>query len=1013
MRQAGRAHPLARALLVIRTAPVNGATRHVSGVPLMHSITSQSIARRCVALLAAVVVAASAALSQTTTGTLRGTITAQGQPAAGATVTATNIASGSARSTAASATGTYIIAGLVPGQYNVTTRRVGLAPQTLRQTVGIGQVIQLDFVLTAVATQLGAVVVQADRGFETRTSEVSTNVSQAQITNLPTSDRNFLGLASLAPGVRISGENSEGTTRTFRAGALDASSINVFIDGASQKNDVTSSGIAGQDASRGNPFPQNAVQEFRVITQNFKAEYQKASSAIIVATTKSGSNTWTGSAFGTYVNNDFVSLDSFQRKNRTANPATFSRQDYRRYLAGGTLGGPIIRNKLFFFGSYEMNNQNRAQSVNFSPIPSTAVIPPNVVQRFGSNVGSFQSPFRSNLFLGKLNYTASDETAYELSYNGRFETDVRSFGGGTSIESAENVRNKVNSGVAKRTWARGAQLHETLLNVSRWNWDPTPENRTLIGLDYQGIGRLGGRDGGQSWVQDRYSIRHDYTYSGLQALGDHVIKVGGNFDRLHYSASKTFVRPPVFRFNAAEQYAFPREAQYGTGNPDITADNNQVGVYAQDDWSISSRLQLNLGVRWDVESNQFDRSYVTPSQVRADLDSVLRNRGFDPNTYFSDGTQRKIFLGAVQPRAGFSLALDEAGRTTVFGSFGLFYDRSNFNNGLDERFRLQYAIRTFRFSSDGLPRDGSPTIKWTESYLSATGLDGLIASGVAPKPEVFLIRNDQKPPVSTQYSAGIRQVLGRWRAAATYTNVSSKNGFTYVFGNRNANGSCCANVSTNYSNVLLSDNTPRTWYQALMLQLDRPYMFVARDKFNWGVGVAYTRAEGRQRGGDLFSLDFPSVSAYPKFPTSIDVPNLLVANWIVDIPYLWGISYSGVIRLHSGDPYTVLDQSLGSGPSQQKLLLNNGRPPRKRFIFPGDVWGYRNVDMRLRKDLFTSRSVNRIGVTAELFNAFNFDNLGCWDGYIPPLPNTNPNFGRANCVSADARRFQAGLTLDF
>ena len=952
--------------------------------------------------------------AQNTTGTIRGNITAAGgAQATGTTITATNIATGIARSNIATDRGTYVLTGLVPGVYDVGFRRVGLSPQTRRQTVGIGQTIQLDITLTNVAAQLAAVTVTDTRGVDTRTSEVATNVSQAQINALPTSDRNFLGLASLAPGVRISGEGAEGTTKNFRAGALDASSINVFIDGASQKNDITSSGIAGQDASRGNPFPQNAVQEFRVITQNFKAEYQKASSAIIVATTKSGTNKWHGSAFGNYVNNDFVSLDSFQRKNKTANPSSFALQDYHRYLGGGTIGGPIIEKKLFFFGSYEGNNQNRGQSVNFSTIPAGAVIPADVRTRFTNNTGSYQSPFRSNLFLAKLNFAASENTGYELSYTGRFETDVRSFGGGTSIESAENVRNKVNGVVAKRSWANGSQLHETLLNFSRWNWDPTPENRTLVGLDYQGIGRLGGRDGGQSWVQDRVSLRHDYTYTGLRIGGDHVVKVGGNIDRLKYVASKTFQRPPVYRFNSAENFAFPREAQYGTGNPDISANNTQAGLYAQDDWSPNKQLTFNVGVRWDVESNQFDRKYVTPGQVRADLDSVLRNRGFDVNQYFSDGAQRKVFLGAIQPRVGFSYALDEAGRTTVFGSAGIFYDRSNFNNGLDEKFRLQYAIRTFRFSSDGLPRDGSPTIKWDPSYQTAAGLDGLIASGVAPKPEVFLIRNDTRPPSSMQYSGGIRQTIADWRVSATYTNVESKNGFTFIFGNRNAAGQCCANVSTNYSNVLLSDNTPTTSYQALMLQVDRPYTFVARNKFNWGVGAAYTRAQGRQRGGDLFSLDFPSVSQYPKFPTSIDVPNLLVANWIVDIPFLWGAQYSGVIRLHSGDPYTVVDQSLGSGPNQQKLLINTGRPPKQSFLLPGKVWGFRSVDMRLRKDLLMLASQYRVALTGDLFNAFNFNNLGCWNGYIPPLPAKNADYGTAGCVSSDARRFQAGLAVEF
>lgn len=962
--------------------------------------------------VAALVTPPTSARAQTTTGSIRGyATTANGQPATGATVTATNVATAATRSNVANDRGYYVLTGLVPGEYTVTVRRVGLQPQTRRQTVGIGQTIQLDLRLDDAATQLSAVTVAATRGFETRTSEVATNVSQGQIEALPTSDRNFLGLASLAPGVRIAGEGAEGTTKTFRSGALDASSINVFIDGASQKNDITGSGIAGQDASRGNPFPQNAVQEFRVVTQNFKAEYQKASSAIIVATTKSGTNRWQGSAFANYVNDGFVALDSFQRRSRVTNPTTFAQQDYRRYLMGATLGGPLIKDKLFVFGSYEGNSQNRGQTVLFNSVPAT--LPANIAARFANNTGSYQSPFRSNLALVKLNYTASENTNYELSYNGRFETDVRSFGGQTSIEAAENVRNKTQGLLAKRSWAKGAMLNETLVNLSRWNWDPTPQNSDSVGLDYQGVGRLGGRDGGQSWIQDRASIRNDYTYSGWQAAGEHVIKIGGNYDRLSYTASKPFVRPPVYRFNSSEAFAFPREAQYGTGDPDISADNNQFGLYIQDDWSPSQRLTFNIGVRWDYESQQFDRDFVTPTQVRADLDTVLRNRGFSTDEYFSDGTQRKPFLGAIQPRLGVSYALDEAQRTTIFGSAGIFYDRNNFNNGLDERFRLQYAIRTFRFSADGLPRDGQQTIPWDPSYLTAAGLDALIAQGVAPQPEVFLVGNSTKPPVSTQFSGGVRQAFGGWLLQATYTNVASRNGFSYIRGNRNADGSCCADNSSNYSNILLSDNNPRTWYEALMLQIDRPYVNAGRERFNWGAGIAYTHARGRQRGGDLFSLDYQDVNAYPKFPTSVDVPNLLVGNWIVDIPYLWGIQYSGVVRLHSGDPYNIFDFSRGFGPGQGRVLLNSGRPPKSRFLVPGNIWGYRNVDMRLRKELTTRSSVGRVAITADVFNVFNFTNLGCWEGFIPALPEVNANFGRANCVTSDARRLQAGIAFNF
>ncbi len=136
----------------------------------------------------------------------------------------------------------------------------------------------------------------------------------------------------------------------------------------------------------------------------------------------------------------------------------------------------------------------------------------------------------------------------------------------------------------------------------------------------------------------------------------------------------------------------------------------------------------------------------------------------------------------------------------------------------------------------------------------------------------------------------------------------------------------------------------------------------------------------------------------------------LVANWIVDIPYFWGVQYSGVVRLHSGDPYNIFDQSAGG---ETKVLLNSGRPPKQNFLLPGDIWAFRSVDMRVRKEVLTFSSNNRLAITADLFNAFNFTNLGCWEGYRPPLPATNASFGNANCVSSDARRFQAGLAVDF
>src|SRR6266550_4748442 len=252
------------------------------GDALMSRRSFEHLGRHLFLSLALVVTAAPAAVSQTSTGSIRGYVTdSGGTPIAGARVVAVNPLTSTQREVATQNNGFYAMLGLVPAEYDVTVRQIGMAPQKVHVRVLIGEVFPLDFKLGASAIQVeGVSVVAAATGVEMRTSEVATNVTQQQINNLPTSNRNIFDLAALAPGVVTQNDQ-----------------INVFVDGASYKSDIMRGGVVGQDRTRGNLCPRNSVQEFRVITQNYKAEYQKASSGIIVATTKSGGNTWQGNAF--------------------------------------------------------------------------------------------------------------------------------------------------------------------------------------------------------------------------------------------------------------------------------------------------------------------------------------------------------------------------------------------------------------------------------------------------------------------------------------------------------------------------------------------------------------------------------------------------------------------------------------------------------------------------------------------------------------------------------------------
>jgi hypothetical protein len=249
-------------------------------------------------------------VAQTTTGGIRGYVRGPNATViTDAQISALNLELGQTRATTANSSGFYNIPGLRPGRYEVTIRRLGFAPQSRTIDVPIAQTVTLDVQLQEAATQLSTVAITADAAAQTaQTSEVGTNVTKEQIRSLPTFDRNFLDLARLAPGMTATAVNN--TDKFLASGGQPPEAVNLFVDGATYKNDVLRGGVAGQDASKGNPFPQGAVQEFRVITQNYKAEYQKAGSAIITATTRSGGNLWEGDAFAYGIGKSYVARDA-------------------------------------------------------------------------------------------------------------------------------------------------------------------------------------------------------------------------------------------------------------------------------------------------------------------------------------------------------------------------------------------------------------------------------------------------------------------------------------------------------------------------------------------------------------------------------------------------------------------------------------------------------------------------------------------------------------------------------
>jgi hypothetical protein len=314
---------------------------------------------------------------------------------------------------------------------------------------------------------------------------------------------------------------------------------------------------------------------------------------------------------------------------------------------------------------------------------------------------------------------------------------------------------------------------------------------------------------------------------------------------------------------------------------------------------------------------------------------------------------------------------------------------------------LQQPNIIIRFRTPGDTTSGR--VDWNDSYLAGrAALDSLrIANPQAGAPEVKLIPNDLRPPQSRQVSLGLRRLLGSVAVEAAYTGVRSSDVFTFYHANRDFTcpqrsfgvpGCFVDNNIPGFATILLATNAGKTWYNALQVKVDRPYRRSGANDAGWGAGLAYTYAQRESRG---FNDDFSFVNAvdYPRQVRN-DERHRIVANWIIDLPFAYGIQFGGLITVGSGVKQDVGDRFGGTTNPFE----------------PGgfDTPTFKNVDVRLRKD-FPSFRGTRLAVAVDLFNAFNFQNLGDFNTFN----RADAGFGQARQVISDPRRLQIGAEYTF
>ena len=965
------------------------------------------------------------ASAQVASSTLRGTVYDGQQAEAGGSVSATEVSTGYVTRGRIGPDGNYVLSGLRPGSYRIDVTTADGQTTSDTVTLALGQVGTLDLdvgILTTAnapeGTQIADVIITGRRVFEVRTPEVATNVSQAQINNLPQISRNFLNFAALAPGVRV----TEGETeRTISAGGQGASAINVFIDGQNQKSTIIDGGVAGQDDSRGNPFPQAGIQEFRVISQNFKAEYEQASSSIITSVTRSGTNEFSGDAFITYQNQDWISQDRFARDR--GDP----RADLKRVQYGLSVGGPIIEDRLHFFGAYERKDETRSNTVVLNRAAYAGL--------FGADTGSFAAPFEEDLFFGKLSWSIDDRQRLDVSVTYRNEADIRDFGGTNAYSRANQINTDTRSLNIRHQYNGDRFLNEISVDYFEYNYNPTALNFSDYGRSYvifrddsgapgfqynvynreDTVFNTGGQSNNQDIRQRSWTFKDDLTFSDIDWFGLHTLKMGVKYSMQNMYVNKQFGRNPQFIFDVDARpeingsIDIPVRVELGVAVPPADVDNNVIGLYVQDDWQITDRLEVNLGLRWDYEDNAVNNDYRTPDNIRDMVTAIQNLPGYDfpsyftPSDYITDG--RDAFTGAFQPRIGFSYDVYGDERTVIFGGAGRYYDRVGFNFAFDERFKPFQFNKEIFFSVAGGVHGGVNTVAWDPSYLTPAGLDPLLAA-TPGSGEVFLLNNDMEPPRTDQFNFGVRQKYGPFQAALSLAYGKTSNLFAWYIANAGSetgdrfSGPTPGSVGyPEFRNLIFfGNNDAEQTFKAMYLTVDKPFDTVS----NWGMSFAYTLSDAKRNGsrdGGIggFDFDYNRPGLSPQFPTNQDERHRIVASAIVGLPMDFRLS--GLLTLGSGLPFHQWACPRASNPD---VCWNGGRPEKHSFIFQ-DAWAFRQLDLRLTKE-FQVWGGDSVEFIFDAINVLNFKNYSNFEQCL-----CSSQYGDPRAQYLPTRSFQVGL----
>jgi outer membrane receptor protein involved in Fe transport len=680
---------------------------------------SKSFFQLCVVLMSA----AAAVFAQSEIGgaTLNGTVTdPSGAAVPGAKVTIVSPATGLSRTTQTTDVGLYSFPRLPVGTYDLTVDAEGF--KTSKRTsipLQVGAVATIDVGLEVGSAQDTVSVTAEAPVVETTRSSAGANITDKAVANLPVNGRNFIDFALMAPGV----------VRDVRGGDLSFAgqrgpSNTLLVDGADSNNLFYGQAV-GRTGFRPYSFSEDAVQEFQVNTSGYMAEIGRAGGGAVNVITKSGTNDFHGSAFEFYRDkglnaNTFVNNRSGTKK-----------LPYHYNQFGGTLGGPVKKDTLFFFFSYDGQRNTSNQIVVPNIAPTGAAL--TALQKY---LAPYRLGLNNNVYLGKGDWNISSNDRLSVRYNVSRYTGVNQESFGSNVAEEHSGNNQVNTDNLTGSYTK--VLGSKAVWDLRFNYvaDKEPGFANTNGPE---VNIINGVLFGKNNFSPRFT--NAYTYQPVTTLsyltGRHNLKFGGdlNFERIENFFPGFFAGGYTFPSYDAFLAGQPSSFQQGFSGTSTTApishpNSNEYAVFAQDSWYVSDRLTLNLGIRYDYFS------FAQPSTFNKD--PGLAAAGLRTDLIPTD---KKNFA----PRFGFAYKPFQSDRTVVRGGYGLFYGRTPaillstaiLQNGID--------VLTYQLSS------GFPTYP---NIFTAPP-----SGGLAP-PSIYVTDPGFKSPATNQWNVQVEQGLG-------------------------------------------------------------------------------------------------------------------------------------------------------------------------------------------------------------------------------------------------------------